>query len=346
MGDDCHNRVKSVPLHRVAVVRPFAQLLESIGAPVERGFRQAGLPYCALESVDNYVPSQRFWSFLVNMAYSQGIKDLGFRVGLRFGANCADPHLTELLHQSPTMYQGLLKASDLTNRTITHCRLGIKQPPSCSYSLFYHRPSCDADNPAIEQIGWFGLMTLLGMVREFTGPQWQPAEIGIMTDRTPGRYIREYFPHTRIRRLQPYSYIALENPLLSLPPLPDEDSAPATSSLYYQPLPDDFVGTLEQVILAYAQEGDLGIEFAASVCNTSTRTLQRELTEMGTHYSELLAHARYRAACQMLKAPGVKVTDVAHQLGYSDLSHFSRAFRRIAGVSPRAYRQHASIETK
>lgn len=114
MGLVHHDRVKSIPLHRVAVVRPFAQQLEDIGAPVERGFRLAGLPYYTLENVDNFVPSQRFWSFLVNMAYSQGIEDLGFRVGRRFGANCADPHLTSLLHESLTMYQGLLKASDLT----------------------------------------------------------------------------------------------------------------------------------------------------------------------------------------------------------------------------------------
>ena len=332
-----HDRVKSILLHRVALVRPFAQQLADIGAPVERGFRQAGLPYCALESVDNFVPSQRFWSFLVNMAYSQGIKDLGFRVGQRFGADGLDPHLSNLLCLSPTLYQGLLKASELSNRTISHCRVGILQPQGSSYALFYHKPSCDENNPAIDQIGWFGLTVLIGMVRVFTGPQWQPTEIGIMTDHTPSRYIREQFPHTRIRLQQPYSYISLENPLLSLPPPPDEASA--LSPLNYDPLPNNFVDTFEQLMLAYIQEPDLNLEFAAGVYNTSKRTLQRKLTEMGTHYSEVLANARFRAACQMLQAPGMKVIDVAQRLGYSDSAHFARAFRRIAGVTPREYRQ-------
>lgn len=339
MGLANQDRVKLVPMHRVATIQPFTRFLAEVGVSVERGFRQAGLPYCALESVDNYIPSQRFWAFLVNMAHSQGIEDLGFLVGRQFGASVPDPNMASLLRSAPTMYQGLLKASELVNRIVTNCRFGFHQPPGCSYSLYYHRPSCDTDNPAIEQIGWYGIMTLVDMVRVYTGPQWQPTEIGIMTDRPPGHIIREQFPHARIRRLQPYSYVMLENPLLSLPPLANEDTATDSSSVHYKPLPGDLVGALEQIMLTYSQEFDLSVEFVASVCNTSKRTLQRQLKEMGTHYSELLALARYHAACHMLQAPGLTVTDIAYRLGYSDLAHFSRAFRSIAGVYPRAYRQ-------
>lgn len=55
------------------------------------------VPFSALENVDNYVPSHRFWSFLTSAARSQGIESLGFHVGHKFGADCADPQLTRLL---------------------------------------------------------------------------------------------------------------------------------------------------------------------------------------------------------------------------------------------------------
>ena len=74
-------------MHRVAVLHPFTRFLAEVGAPVEREIRQAGLPWCALEDADNYVPSHGYWKFLACSARAEGIEDLGFRVGEKFGAN-------------------------------------------------------------------------------------------------------------------------------------------------------------------------------------------------------------------------------------------------------------------
>jgi len=334
-----HDKMESIPLHRVAVLRPFTQFLADVGAPVELGFQQTGLPLCALEDVNNYVPSHRFWAFLVNMAQSQGIEDLGFRVGCTFGADCADPHLTALLRRSPTLFHGLLKASKLINKTVSNCRVGVLQPLCSQHSYLFFSPSCDAHNPAIEQIGWFGLTTLLGMVRTYTGPRWQPTEIGVMTNHTPCRYIREQLPATHIQLSQPYTYVALEDTLLSLPPFPHAAATTAFSLPHYDPLSNDFVGSLKQLLRSYIQEPDLSIEFTAALSDASKRNLQRKLTELGTCYSEVLDQVRFHEASRLLQDPGMKVADVSHRMGYSDPTHFSRAFRRIAGVNPQVYRR-------
>jgi AraC-like DNA-binding protein len=342
MGSTAHKATKSIPVHRVAIVRSFTQFLEDVGAPVESGFRQSGLPWCALEDVNNYVPSHRFWKFLISMARSEGIPDLGFRVGDQFGANSADTHMVKLLRSSPTLYQGLIRASELCNKTVTNCRVGILQPPDSEYTYFYHRPSCNANNPAIEQISWFGLTTLLDMVRAYTGPQWQPAEIGLMADNGPCRYICEHFPHTRMRLSQAYSWIALDNTVLSMPPFNKQTAIQASTSPDYEALPGDFVGSLKLVLLTYIQERKLSLEFAARLCSTSKRTLQRNLREAGTNYQEVLSNTRFCVASHMLQNPAIKVTDIARRLGYSDSAHFARAFRRIAGVTPKVYRRQFS----
>jgi AraC-like DNA-binding protein len=334
-----NNTTEAIPVHRIALLRPVVRLLTDVGTPVERCFRQVGLPWYALEDVDNYVPSQRFYKFLVSTAYSEGIMDLGFRVGKKFGADCADPHMTKLLKNAPTLYQGLLKASERINQTVTHVRFGILQPANCRYAYFYMHPSCKVDNPAIEQVGWYGITILLGMVRAYTGPQWQPTEIGVPKDRMPCGYIREHFPHTRIRLSQPFCYIALENAVLSLPPFQDEAARLASSLNDYRKIPEDFVSSLELVLLSYLQEGNMSIELAAELCNTSKRTLQRKLKEVGTHYNEVVDHARFRATSRMLQDANMTVNDIRYRLGYSNVANFARSFQRIAGVTPQVYRQ-------
>jgi AraC-like DNA-binding protein len=334
--------MEPIPLHRVAVVRPFTDFLADVGAPFERGFRQAGLPVCALEDVNNFIPSHRFWTFLVDMAFSQDIPDLGFHVGKEYGANCADPHLTDLLRRSPTLYRGLIKASALINRTVSHCQVGCLQPAHSRYTRLYHRPSCDAHNPAIEQIGWYGILTLIGMVRVFLGPRWLPTEIGVMVNHPTSRTIREQVAGTRIQLAQPYSYITLENALLSVPPLEHQAAACSHSALHCDELPKDFVNSVKQLLFAYVHEKDLSIDFTAGFCDMSRCSLQRRLAAKGTCYSELLDQVRFDAAKQMLQDRDKRITDISQLLGYSNGTHFSRAFRRIAGIPPQLYRQQAS----
>jgi AraC-like DNA-binding protein len=104
-------------------------------------------------------------------------------------------------------------------------------------------------------------------------------------------------------------------------------------------LPHNFTGSIERILESYLRDDELNLEVAAGLCNMSKRTLQRKLTENGTSYSEVLDRARFRAASRLLGNPSTSVTDIGHQLGYSDVAHFTRAFRRIAGVTPLAYRQ-------
>jgi AraC-like DNA-binding protein len=52
-----------------------------------------------------------------------------------------------------------------------------------------------------------------------------------------------------------------------------------------------------------------------------------------------LMNLRMTAAAQLLGRPGVLVKAVAEQMGFSDQFHFSRAFRRVHGVSPRDFQR-------
>jgi AraC-like DNA-binding protein len=76
----------------------------------------------------------------------------------------------------------------------------------------------------------------------------------------------------------------------------------------------------------------------------SVRTLQRRLQDECLTYARVVAQTRFDAAQRMLDDPDRKVIDVALDLGYSDPSHFTRAFGRWAGVAPREFRRLRSAD--
>ena len=72
----------------------------------------------------------------------------------------------------------------------------------------------------------------------------------------------------------------------------------------------------------------------------NVRTLQRRLESQAVTYKQLIDRARFDLASQLLRQSHATVTDIAFDVGYTDVAHFTRAFRRWTGVSPREYRRY------
>jgi AraC-like DNA-binding protein len=102
----------------------------------------------------------------------------------------------------------------------------------------------------------------------------------------------------------------------------------------------DFYRLVSQVITAaLAEEGPPGLPMVARRLLTSPRTLQRRLGGVGLTYGGVLEQVRCQLAEEMLTHPGRKIGDVARALGYTDPGHFTRAFRRWTGLTPRDFRR-------
>jgi AraC-like DNA-binding protein len=97
--------------------------------------------------------------------------------------------------------------------------------------------------------------------------------------------------------------------------------------------------TIRRLLDSQTDPRPLPIGRAAKLAGLSARTLQRRLAKQGLTYRRLVNALRFKAAAVRLRDPLISVTDIALDLGYSDTAHFSRAFRRIAGMSPRQYRR-------
>lgn len=81
------------------------------------------------------------------------------------------------------------------------------------------------------------------------------------------------------------------------------------------------------------------LEDAAGDFGVSVRTLQRRLDRIGLSFSDLRSRVRMETASRWLADSGLSVSHIGAELGFSETSAFTRAFRSYARQSPRAFRR-------
>lgn len=58
----------------------------------------------------------------------------------------------------------------------------------------------------------------------------------------------------------------------------------------------------------------------------------------GNNFSELLNNVRIKKAVELLKDPSLRIGNIAEEVGFLDMAHFSRVFKKIMGVSANEFR--------
>lgn len=91
---------------------------------------------------------------------------------------------------------------------------------------------------------------------------------------------------------------------------------------------------VERLILPMLHTGQVTAETVARQLNMSGHGLYRSLRAEGTNFEQLLAALRHRFARGYLAGQRVSLKEIAYLLGYSDVSAFSRAFKRQEGIAP------------
>jgi AraC-like DNA-binding protein len=81
-------------------------------------------------------------------------------------------------------------------------------------------------------------------------------------------------------------------------------------------------------------------EIIAARLAISPRTLRRRLSEEGYSFQEAKNLAREKRAKYYLSQTNMPLSEIAFELGFSELSAFSRAFRSWVGETPQSYREN------
>lgn len=85
---------------------------------------------------------------------------------------------------------------------------------------------------------------------------------------------------------------------------------------------------------------------ARSACVSKSHFCRVFKRQMGISFRDYLTRMRIRKAKEMLREPGTSVAEVALAIGYNDMSHFDRVFRRLEGQTPSTYRRPFLLRRK
>lgn len=184
-------------------------------------------------------------------------------------------------------------------------------------------------------------VTALGQLcRAMTGQPLQAEELCFRHPAPPDQSEYDAYFGCRVKfgqclmRLRfPLSYLALglREPDPDLLALLEEQADVLMAAL---PSGADLEQTVRECLARLMPSAEPTVEQVAEVLHLSPRTLQRRLDENGLNFRALLDDTRRRLAESYLLDPRLQLKDVAHLLGFSEQSAFTRAFRRWNGISP------------
>ncbi|QEL22092.1 AraC family transcriptional regulator [Bosea sp. F3-2] len=327
-----------IPLTRGQFLLPFVSILDEIGAPTETLLARSRLPSSLAEKSDLYLPLLPALRFVDNAQRTQGIEDFGFLAAQRLHFSHLREKTRALIAHSPTLLVALRHACHWASREDTILSMWIEH--DACHARVCSRLAGTRGLLHLKYAQWIQNIFSIYIVRQFAGPEWMPTAIAFESSYAPSPAARSSWPGVRFLSGQNAAWISLPITLLSLPNrstasfLPPQDHDGRASA-------HDIVELLKLMLPAYLEQGTTALGDVAEIAGVTTRTLQRRLAHVGLTYSDVLDTVRYEHASRLLRDTDCRIIDVAFSSGYTDPAHFSRAFRRISGATPRQFREQS-----
>ncbi|SKB32274.1 Arabinose-binding domain of AraC transcription regulator, N-term [Bosea thiooxidans] len=329
-----------IPLTRGQFLLPFVSILEDVGAPTETLLERSRLPTSLAEKSDLYLPLLPALRFVDNAQRTQGIEDFGFLAAQRLHFSHLRQKTRALIAHSPTLLVALRHACYWASREDTILSMWIEH--DVDHVRVCSRLAGTRGLLHLKYAQWIQNIFSIYIVRQFAGPEWMPTAIAFESSYTPTPATRSSWPNVQFLSGQNAASISLPITLLGLPnrstasvlPPQDHDG----NAFAY-----DIVGLLKMMLPAYLEQRTTALADVAEIAGVTARTLQRRLARAGLTYSDVLDTVRYEHASRLLRDTDSRIIDVAFSSGYTDPAHFSRAFRRMTGITPRRFREQSQL---
>lgn len=326
------------PTRRVGALTAVPALVRQLGADPAAVFTAAGLDSAVLDSPSNRIPYAGFARLLNEAAARTGCAHFGLLAGAQWHLSDLGP-TGEIIRHAPTLGDGLAEfvvhhhlnsaggVSFLVRREgFADLGYAIYLPLDCSVAQVYDGMLAAAAN----------------FLREVCGESWAPAEVllphAAPADPAPWR---ELF-RAPVRFNAEFAALRFPEGTLALAPPGADEGRLARARLALDAagkatLVNQTARALRTLLLRGMGSGD----DAAQALALHRRTLNRRLSAEGTTFQKVLDRVRGAVAKELLGDSDLAIPEIAAALAYADYVSFTRAFKRLTGTTPGAWRKSA-----
>ena len=328
-------------LVRAAYLNDFVAILRDVGVPVDRFMAESSLPQNIEEMPQMQISTPTAVDWLAKVGNDINPMELGLLASVYATSSSLFPLQQTVItsaHSGIKRLEALIGLMLYEDRTLK-IRIRQKADSYCvdiQSPLKNHRYNCFQE--------WLCFQAIIAIIRSVTDPAWCPSELSFSSHIRPPEVIYNAYPNTRIFCAQPQTSITIStSDLLKTygkvgATALDPQTLIKVTNVYHEAAAWELPSYLRALVKPYLTDGPIRIDSVSEITGISTRTLQRNLKENGSSYSQIIQEARFELACSHLNNQNMKVIDVAIALGYENPQHFSRAFRRFAGITPSEYR--------
>jgi AraC-like DNA-binding protein len=322
--------METLALTRVSTIGPIADVIEAAGGSLARVFRRSELPLGLVDQPDRLILLSDQFRLVENVAREIGDDAFAARLSMAGGIAGLGPYGQLLLSfdsLGAAITKGYAKFASLL-QAATEMNL-VAREGLAHWSYQITAPvAVGRQRNEILAIGY-----MLNILRHFAGPRWTPKAI-LVPGVLQGRLQIEGVFASHVMRGESAT-VVFPADLLDLP---NPSRRPWRETDDEIPGDHEFIAVAEHMIRLSLLEKSPGIDQIAARLRLSRRTFQRRLAAHGVTFERLAEGVVFAQARTKLDARQQAITDIALELGYSDPAHFSRAFRRWTGETPRHWR--------
>jgi AraC-like DNA-binding protein len=318
--------------------RALADVLRSLGADPGRILESAGLDPNLFERPETAILYADLDRFLSEAMRATGCRHLGLYIGVEQGIAAAG--LVGLVSlNSRTVREALqaiivgLKTSDGGGAVGLDVRDGVA---SAGYSL-----KIDGLRNA-DQICDASMAILVNAMRQFCGGHWRPDRVYLMSEPPAdlNRFARFFAAPVEYRSAK--ARITFDSAMLDWPvkvqdPAYREILVPILEKAI-ESAKGGFMPAVKLILHSNASDGRLTRSEVSRALGVSVHVLSRRLKSAGVTFTNLAVQLNIERA-QSLLLKGKRIGEISSNLGFADVSSFTRAFKKRMGQSPSQWRR-------